>query len=77
MRLRSEWLTLFTVTALAGGALFLHRGGSSEPVASVKKPDVAANGIDFTPVGTTHPLTDGHPVAKTAKPHAKPASQRP
>ena len=70
MRLRSEWLTLFTITTLAAGALFLRGGGSPEPAAA-RRPDVAASGIDFTPVGTTHPLTDTHPVAKVAKPHAK------
>ena len=80
MRLRSEWLTLFTVTTLAAGALFLHRGASLEPAAAAKRPDVAASGIDFMPVGSTHPLTDARPTAdprpaaKPAKPRAKPVA---
>ena len=76
MRIRSEWLTLFTVTGLAAGALFFHRGSSPEPAAP-KRPDMAAAGIDFTPVGTIHPLTEAHPVAKVIRPRAKSAVAHP
>ena len=53
MRLRSEWLTLFTVTALAAGALFLHRGGSPSGAAGVMKPVTDVRKIDRSTVEVT------------------------
>lgn len=51
MRFRSEWLTLFTLTAAVAGAVALPRGGTSNPVVA-KRFDATAAGIDERPVGS-------------------------
>jgi len=51
MRFRSEWLTLFTLTAAVAGALALPRGATPGPVVA-KRFDLPAAGIDDRPVGS-------------------------
>ena len=51
MRLRSEWLTLFTMTALVAVGVALPRADA--PIAAAaKRSDMAAAGIDYMPIGT-------------------------
>ena len=55
MRIRSEWLTLATVTGLAVCALALPKHAAPSPAASATRDNIAAAGIDYTPVGSAHP----------------------
>ncbi len=50
MRVRSEWITIFTVTSLAVCGLALPRHAA--PAADKNRKDVAAAGVDLTPTGT-------------------------
>jgi hypothetical protein len=58
MRFRSEWLTLFTLTAIAVGAVSLPRGmalppgGEAVAIAPAKRAELTAAGVDFMPIGT-------------------------
>ena len=51
MRVRSEWITILTVTGLAVCGLALPRHAAT-PAADVKRRDIAAAGIDVLPTGT-------------------------
>ena len=50
MRVRSEWITIFTVTSLAICGLALPKRAA--PTADGRRKDVATTSIDFTPTGT-------------------------
>ena len=50
MRVRSEWITIFTVTSLAVCGLALPRHAAAP--APDRRKDIAAAGIDYTPTGT-------------------------
>ena len=49
MRVRSEWITLFTVTSLALCGLALPKHAATP---EGKRKDIAAAGVDFTPTAT-------------------------
>ena len=68
MRFRSEWLTIFTLTAAVAGALALPRGDSPGPVAA-KRFDAAFPGIDDRPVGSIK--ASDRPHGQRAKPVAR------
>ena len=77
MRVRSEWITIFTVTSLVVCGLALPKTSGPSP-ADNKRKDIAANGVDFMPVGTTRA-----PVVAKAYRHPQsltgpaPAAERP
>lgn len=75
MRFRSEWLTLFTLTAVAGGLLSLEAGGGSDPVVAApvaaKRAELTTAGVDYMPIGTARA------VGKARSLHAKPAPDHP
>lgn len=48
IRVRSEWVTLFTVTSLALCAWFLPKNG---PLASSRQDAAAVSTVDYSPVG--------------------------
>ncbi len=55
MRIRSEWVTLATATGLAVCALMLPKHTASTAAPTVASHDnIAAAGIDYTPVGSAH-----------------------
>lgn len=51
MRVRSEWITIFTVTSIAVCGLALPRHATTRAPDGRRK-DIAAAGIDYTPTGT-------------------------
>ena len=51
MRVRSEWITIFTITGLAVCGLALPRHAAT-PAADVKRRDTVPVGIDTMPTGT-------------------------
>ncbi len=61
MRVRSEWITIFTVTSLAVCGVFLPRH-TTVPAAESRRARVAAVGIDPTPTGTIKPGETTKPV---------------
>ncbi|HEX4766322.1 MAG TPA: hypothetical protein VH414_08585 [Lichenihabitans sp.] len=55
MRIRSEWVTLVTVTGLAVCALMPPKHAAPTAAAPIATHDnIAAAGIDYTPVGSAH-----------------------
>ena len=51
MRVRSEWITIVTVTGLAVCGFALPRHAATQAT-DAKRRDIAAAGIDFMPTGT-------------------------
>lgn len=77
MRFRSEWLTLFTLTALVVAA-WSWPGGGAAPSATVpakavavapsRHADIAAAGVDDMPVGTARTADRAKPVRARPQP---------
>ncbi len=63
MRVRSEWITIFTVTSLAVCGLALPRHATAPSLESRRK-DIAAVGIDFTPTGTVKNIEKARTVRR-------------
>ncbi|RYB02245.1 hypothetical protein [Lichenibacterium ramalinae] len=81
MRFRSEWLTLFTLTAVAVGAVSLPRGlapaavafapGAGTAGAVARRADLMAAGVDLMPIGTARA------VGRAKSLRARPMPDRP
>ncbi len=57
MRIRSEWVTLVTVTGLAVCALMLPKHVASTAAApAATRDNIAAAGVDYTPIGSARAI---------------------
>lgn len=63
MRVRSEWITIFTVTSLTICGLALPRHANA-PAPDSRRKAIAAAGIDSTPTGTVKNLERPKPVRR-------------
>ena len=63
MRVRSEWITIFTVTSLTICGLALPRHANA-PVPDGRRKAVAAAGIDVLPTGTLKTVERSRPVRR-------------
>jgi hypothetical protein len=59
MRIRSEWVTLFTLTTLAASALLLPRASAPDPASQ----RAGMTSLDYLPTGTAR-MTAAAPTAK-------------
>ena len=67
MRIRSEWVTLVTVTGLAVCALMLPKHAAPTAATPIANHDnIAAAGIDYTPVGSAPPAGQEEELAPPA-----------
>ncbi len=63
MRIRSEWITIFTVTSLTICGIALPRHATA-PVPESRRKAIAAAGIDFAPTGTNKNTEKSKPVRR-------------